>query len=86
MKENKNRKYECAVLLSKEQKADASALLKEYIANNFGMEIGNLQAGFFLDFITDKIGIYYYNQAVTDAISFISEKADDMYLLMKDEN
>jgi uncharacterized protein (DUF2164 family) len=73
------------IQLTKEQKEDASSKLKEYVAENFDVDIGNLQAGIFLDHITKHIGIYYYNKAIADALSFMTEKTDDMYLLMKDE-
>ena len=71
--------------LTKEQKEKACDKIKEYIAENFEIDIGNLQAGIFLDYITKNVGIYYYNQAVADSLSFITQKADDLYLLMKDE-
>jgi len=73
------------IQLSKEQKEDASSKLKEYMATEFDADIGNLQAGIFLDYITKNIGIYYYNKAITDAISFMTQKVDDMYELVKDE-
>ena len=71
-------------MLSKEQKEKAVAKIKEYMAENFDIEIGNMQSGFFLDFITDNIGMYYYNKAVFDSMKFMSEKTEDLYLLMKD--
>lgn len=79
------KKTDDTIPLTKEQKTKAALKIKEYIAENFELDIGNLQAGFFLDFITKNIGIYYYNQAVSDSMSLITEKIDDMYLLMKDE-
>ena len=59
--------------------------IRQYMADNLDMEIGNMQAGFFLEFLTKNIGIYYYNQAIADSLSFMAEKAEDLYLLMKDE-
>ena len=72
--------------LTKEQKEKACDKIKEYIAENFEIDTGNLQAGIFLDYITKNIGIYYYNQAIADSLSFITQKAEDLYLLMKDED
>jgi len=71
--------------LTKEQKEKARDKIKEYMAENFEIDTGNLQAGIFLDYITENIGIYYYNQAIADSLSFITKKAEDLYLLMKDE-
>ena len=79
------KKKEPVIMLAKAQKVNAAAKIKEYISENFDIEIGNLQSEFFLDFITDNIGIYYYNKAVADSQTFITEKIDDLYLLMKDE-
>jgi len=71
--------------LTKEQKAIAVEKLKEYISDNFEITAGNLQTGLLLDFISENIGGYYYNKAVTDCLEFIKDKIDDMYLLLKDE-
>ena len=71
--------------LNKEQKAAVSAKLKEYIAENFDMDIGNLQAAVFADYIAENIGAYFYNKAVADSLSFMAERVEDLYLLMKDE-
>lgn len=71
--------------LSTEQKSTAAAKIREYVAENFDVEISGMQAGFFLDFITENIGAYYYNKAVADSMAFITDKTEDMYLLMKDE-
>jgi len=71
--------------LSKEEKSKAAAKIKEYIKENFETDIGNLQAGIFLDFIIQHVGIYCYNKGVADSLTFMTEKTDDLYLLMKDE-
>jgi uncharacterized protein (DUF2164 family) len=79
------KKKEPDIELSKEQKKKAADKIKEYIEENFEIEIGNLQAEIFLDFITDNIGVYYYNNAIADSLVFINKKVEDLYLLMKDE-
>ena len=71
--------------LTKEQKAKAIALIKEYVKEEFELDIGNLRSDIFLDFITENIGVFYYNKALADSMTFINEKVEDMYLLMKDE-
>lgn len=73
------------IQLTKEQKSSAAAKIKEYMAETFEIEIGDLQAEIFVDYITEHIGIYHYNKAVYDSLSFMTEKAEDLYLLMKDE-
>ncbi|MCL2577223.1 MAG: DUF2164 domain-containing protein [Defluviitaleaceae bacterium] len=78
-------KKEEIILLTKEQKTTAAVKIRDYIAENFDIEIGNMQSEFFLEYITNNIGVYYYNKAVADSLAFISDKTEDMYLLMKDE-
>lgn len=78
------RKTEETIQISKEEKSIAIEKLKEYIQLNFDEEIGNLQTEIFFDYITKNIGIYYYNKAIGDAFSLMTEKTEDLYLLIKD--
>lgn len=80
MKKQKN-----GLTLSKEQKTAAAIKIKEYAEENLEIDIGNLQAEIFLDFITENIGIVYYNKGIADAIVFMTEKTEELYVLMKDE-
>lgn len=73
------------IQLSKEQKESAVIKIKEYIEDNFEIEVGNLQSSLFLNYITEHIGVYYYNQAISDSMSYMNEKVEEFYLLMKDE-
>jgi uncharacterized protein (DUF2164 family) len=73
-------------MLSKEQKTSAKSKIRGYLADNFDVEIGNLQAEMLLDYFVEHVGIYCYNQAVADSMGFLTERVDDMYLLMKEEN
>jgi len=79
------RKKETALKLSKEQKLAAVGYIKDYLQDNFEIEIGNLQSEIFLDSITEKIGPFYYNIAVADSIGTMTERVEDLYVLMKDE-
>ena len=74
-----------AVILTKEQNTYAAEQLREFISENFEIELSNMQSGFLVDFISENIGRFYYNNAVADSIKFMSEKTDDLYLLMKEE-
>lgn len=71
--------------LDKEQKARAVDQIKIYLEEHFETEAGRLPVESFLDFLTKTIGPLYYNQAIADAMTFMTEKTEDMYLLMKDE-
>lgn len=79
------RKKDEMITLTKEQKAEAVAKIREYIEENFETEIGNLQSELFLRFVLKHIGVYCYNQAICDSSVFMTEKADDLYVLMKAE-
>lgn len=70
---------------SKAQKEQMSLQIRKYLEEDFDLEIGNLQAEIFVDFIAEKLGSYFYNEAVKDSISFLTEKTDDLYALMKEK-
>jgi len=72
-------------ILSKEQIETAKYKIQEYLAVNFDSEIGGLEAEMFLDYLVKHVGGYCYNKAVADSMGFITERIDDLYLLMKDE-
>lgn len=71
--------------LTKEQKAIATEKIKEYLRENFEIEAGKLQSEMFLDYISENFAVYYYNKAIADTLSFMADKVDELYLLMKDE-
>lgn len=68
--------------LTKEQKKRAVQDIKEYFYSERDEELGDLAAEIILDFIVDKIGVYIYNQAITDVQKYMTEKIEDMYGLM----
>lgn len=70
------------VELSKEQKKQAIKDIRAYFAGERDEEIGDLAAELILDFIAEKLGTYFYNQAVTDIQKYMSEKVEDMYGFM----
>ena len=79
------RKKEPVIALTKKQKEKAVAVIREYITENFDAEAGNLQSEMFLDYITEYVGVYYYNKAIADSLSVMADKVEELYLLMKDE-
>ncbi|MCX7709909.1 MAG: DUF2164 domain-containing protein [Clostridia bacterium] len=68
--------------LSKEQKKKAIQDIQEYFARERDEDLGDLAAEIILDFITEKIGSYYYNQAIADVQKYMNEKVEDLYSLM----
>lgn len=69
--------------LSKEERVDAIENLTEYLETNFDIELGNLQGELLLDYLSEKIGIYYYNQGVSDSIKMMTQKVEELYLLIR---
>jgi uncharacterized protein (DUF2164 family) len=61
--------------LTKEQKNNAASKIRDYISENFDIEIGNLQSEIFLDYITEHIGVCYYNKGIADSMAFITDKS-----------
>ena len=56
-----------AIDLPAETKKDLAAAIKHYFLEERDEEIGDLQAGFLLDFVLEEIGPSIYNQALRDA-------------------
>ena len=73
------------VEFSKEQLERVIPLIQEQLSERFELEATGLEAKLLLSFVTEKLGEYYYNQGVQDAITLMSQKLDDVYLLMRIE-
>lgn len=56
----------------------AIAALREYFAENLDEEIGDLKASLLFDFILTELGPTIYNQAITDARTFLDERLADL--------
>ena len=52
--------------------------LTRYLDRELDCEASPLQAGFLLDFISEEMGPYYYNQGVQDAQALFREKLEDV--------
>ena len=64
--------------LSKEARKQAIADLQSYFLAERDEELGELAAGFLLDFFLVHIGPAVYNQAIRDAQTYMNEKVEDM--------
>ncbi len=49
-----------------------------YIKEEFGESIGELRAGFLLEFFMKELGPSIYNQGINDAQAFIQDKLIDL--------
>jgi len=56
----------------------AIAALRQYIASDLDLEIGELKATLFLDWIAAELGPTIYNQAIVDARAFFDARLADL--------
>ena len=65
---------------SKEEKEILVRKLRRYTEDELDCELSTFEVGFLLDFITDEIGPYFYNQGLYDARAVVAsqlERVDD---------
>lgn len=66
------------IKLSKERAKELTEKVQVYMENEFGESIGELKAGFLIEFFTKELGEAIYNQAIHDAQSFMQDKLIDL--------
>ena len=64
------------ISFSSDQKAVLVKAIQAWFAEELDQEIGSFPAEFLMDFFTDKIGAYYYNQGLQDAQQIFSERIE----------
>ena len=67
-----------AIEVQRETKQRLVESIKRYFAEEMDEEIGELKASLLLDFCLKEIGPTIYNIAVSDAQTYIQEKAADL--------
>ncbi|MCH7815797.1 MAG: DUF2164 domain-containing protein [Proteobacteria bacterium] len=71
-------------------KEEIVAKLQLYFTEELQLEIGSFDAQFLLDFFSEQVGNYYYNQGLADALKALENKieefSDTVYQLEKDTN
>lgn len=66
------------IRLTKEQRTDMVSSIKKYFKQQRGEEIGDLAAGFLLDFIIEKLAPEFYNQGIGDSAKYMGDRIEDM--------
>jgi uncharacterized protein (DUF2164 family) len=51
--------------------------VQKYFDEELNQEIGSFDAEFLLDFFSDQLGKFYYNQGLADALSAFEGKIED---------
>lgn len=69
--------------IPKEKKEDMAGKIRGYFETERGEDLGNLASMLLLDFIIEEIAPAFYNLGVEDSQTYINEKLDDMYGIMK---
>jgi len=76
------------IKISRKNKDKIAQDIQKWVRKNLDQGIGNLDTEFLLDYFTENLGGFYYNQALSDVHSLIAEKteslADSIYDLMKE--
>jgi len=72
---------------SGDERTELLRALREFSAAELDRELGGFEAEFLLDFITDKLGAYYYNRGLLDARALLEQRietiGDALYELEK---
>jgi uncharacterized protein (DUF2164 family) len=63
---------------NKDEKAHMVRKLKLYFTEELEQEIGQFDAEFLLDFLSEELGVYYYNRGLNDARIILESKFSDM--------
>lgn len=75
--------------LTSEERAHLTRQIQEHVREELDHEIGNMEAGFLLDRLSEALGVTFYNKGVRDAAALFARRADDLadefYALEKTE-
>ncbi|WP_413692918.1 DUF2164 domain-containing protein [Psychromonas sp. KJ10-2] len=64
------------ITFSSAQKAAILEQIQAYFEKELDQELGQFDAEFLLDFFSEKMGGYYYNQGLNDARTLLDDKLD----------
>ncbi len=72
---------------SKEEREVLSLKIQAYLIDELDFDIGQFDADFFLDFISEEMGAYFYNRGLEDARLVVDKKLErlneDIYSIEK---
>ena len=66
------------IKFNKDEKAALVQKIKLYFSEELDQQIGQFDAEFLIDFISEEMGAYYYNQGVQDAQNTLNNKVDEI--------
>ncbi|EMY6575084.1 DUF2164 domain-containing protein [Vibrio alginolyticus] len=62
------------IKLERAQKEALATAIQDYMQDELDVEIGQFDSEFLIDFITEKLGVIYYNKGVEDAKLLIERR------------
>lgn len=71
------------LVIDKEKRKILIEEIKRYVKTEHNQEIGDLAAGFLLDFFIERIGPEFYNQGVFDSYTYMNDVILDLLALQK---
>lgn len=66
------------ITFTREEKDHIVARIKRYFNDRLDQSIGQFDAEFLLDFMTDEVGAYFYNRGLYDAQAALASRIDDV--------
>ncbi|BCL76121.1 hypothetical protein JHS3_18570 [Jeongeupia sp. HS-3] len=69
---------EALIRLDATERAELAIKLRDYCDREIGVEIGNFDAEFMLDFMISRLGVLCYNQGLLDAQAAIAKRVDTL--------
>lgn len=73
------------IKLNKESEEAVVFSIQKYMQEEFEIEVGEMQAGFLLNYFLQEIGPFVYNKAINDAELFFSDKLTDLSINLYEE-
>jgi uncharacterized protein (DUF2164 family) len=67
-----------SITFSKDSRADIVKAIQLYFVDELDQSIGAIPAELLLNFFTEKVGAYYYNQGLADAQAVFAKSVDDI--------
>jgi uncharacterized protein (DUF2164 family) len=74
---------ENAIKVTKDQRDEMIAAIKNYFSKEREEEIGDFQAGLILDFILEELAPEFYNQGVFDSYTYLHDMTEDLLSIRK---
>ncbi len=76
-------KKEIKIKLTKEKRDEMVSAIKNYYLTEREEQLGDLAAGFILDFIIEDLAPEFYNQGVEDSYKYMQTAIEDLLSIQK---